>query len=175
LWFCRLQILTMDWQKPTCLVKHFLLLLHGLSLNCYLHDCNMWIHMYWTFIHKPFIHVFIRYLMTYSSLQMFCLFKVIKRLDLQIGCMYFMFTCEYVLFQLIFQRISRHAFCVVSKDWCQQFEERFFLFTPIPMLSLVMCSNYLHSPPSFIWYVTGLGSCPCQWKWGSVSCCMVSC
>lgn len=164
LWFCRLQILTMDWQKPTCRMKHFLLLLHGLNFNCYMHDCNMWIHIYWTFIHKPFGHVFIRYLMTYSFLQMYHLFKVIKRLDLQISCMYFMFTCEYVLFQLIFQRFQDMLSVWSQRTDASSLKNVFFFLPPIPMLSLVMCSNYLHSPPSFIWYVTGLGSCPCQWK-----------
>jgi hypothetical protein len=44
--------------------------------------------------------------MTCSSLQKYCLFKVIKRLDLQVSSIYFVFTCEYVLFQLIFQRFQ---------------------------------------------------------------------
>jgi len=131
---------------------------------CYLHDCNMWVHMYWTFIHRPFGHVFSRYLMTNSSLQIHSLFKVIKMLNLQITYMYFMFTCEYVIFQLIIQRFQD-----LLSVWSQRTDTsslKKFFFTPIPMLSLVMCSNYPLSPTSFSWsyiswYVTGFGSCPC--------------
>ena len=177
--FRRLQILNNRLAETyilVCCMKHFLLLLHGLNFNCYMRDYNMWVHIYRTFIHKPFGHVFVRYLMTDSSLQMYSSFKVIKRLNLQITCMSFMFTCEYVLFQLIFQ-----TFQGMLSVWSQRTDASSLknevvvvFFTSIPMLSLVICSNYPHSLPSFSWisvswYVAGLDSCPYQWKWWNVS------
>jgi len=107
-------------------MKHFLLLLHGLNFNCYVHDCNMWVYMYSTFIHKPFGHVFIRYLMTNGSLQMCSFFKVIKRLNLQIICMYLIFTFEYVFFQLIFQRFQ-DLLSVWSQTDASSLKNKFFL------------------------------------------------
>jgi len=67
-----------------------------------------------------------------------------------------MFACEYVLFQLILQRFQGLLSVWSERTEASSLKNKLLLlllllllggggFTPIPMLSLVMCSNYPRS------------------------------
>ena len=74
---------------------------------------------------------------------MYGLFKVIKRLNLQMAYMHFMFTCECALFQLIFQRFQDMLFVCSQRTDASSLKKSFFFIATL-MLSLVVFQLALH-------------------------------